>query len=250
MALGRSGTESTWQIIGRLTGKETPSVEYTGSNTKESVSFFKNQIGTKWLTEYMCILQNTYSDASVVGFKWKPHSESFYSPASQAGLELMSILVKPQIKVVRSRRNPLNVYISRRKHSSTDKPSAHCDKNNTKCLNKHLQTGKGIKIDLEDMYQTMNKITENENGIDANLKKLKVPHILVSYEKLYKTDDAEEWMRIFRFLGKGPTKDLTKEMVNDSMKYVATTNPQNVSISNYDEVVNFLKGTKFEKLIE
>ena len=79
----------------------------------------------------------------------------------------------------------------------------------------------------------------------------KVSLIKVLYELLYYSKNAEKWFRIFRFLGRGPGFHLTKEQVEIAMETVATSNKpsHNVSISNYKEVRDVLKGTEFESLL-
>jgi len=79
-----------------------------------------------------------------------------------------------------------------------------------------------------------------------------VKYIEVSYEKLYNPkneEDAEEWMRIFRFLGRGPGEGLTMADVRDTFSMAATTvASRNETISNFREVEKDLRNTEFEHL--
>ena len=112
MTLGRSGSGSTWQIIGNLTGFETPSQEYTGGGPAKSERFFQQHAGNnndRWLLRNLCSKQLNYPEAGVVGFKWKPF-ETIFSPPAQAGLRRTASLKRPEILVVRSRRNLLVSY--------------------------------------------------------------------------------------------------------------------------------------------
>jgi len=247
MSLGRSGTSSTAQVIGSLTGYDTPCQEYTGKDTHDSKLFFNQNTGTKWLTTYLCEMQKKYKKAAVIGFKWKPYPNAIYLPSSQEGLKLMAIQDNPQIKVVRSKRNLVDVYLSRKKHEND--VAAHCTVGNTTCIKMHKESAVGLTIDTEDLLSFLKYTTTEEEKVDDMLEELGVPHIMVSYENLYNADNAEEWMRIFRFLGKGPTEKLTMKIVQKAMNHVSTSVPQSKSMSNYDEVANSLKGTSYENLL-
>jgi len=85
------------------------------------------------------------------------------------------------------------------------------------------------------------------------LMKMKIPHVQVTYERLYYNgDDTSEWRKIFKFLGVGPahSKDLTRRHLEGAMEHVATSIPmQNVTLKNFDAVSKILKGTEFEGLL-
>jgi hypothetical protein len=78
---------------------------------------------------------------------------------------------------------------------------------------------------------------------------MSVPHVQVSYEKLYHQDNAEEWMQIFRFLGVGPGTGLTRQQVDDVAHEFTASPHHRESNYNYDEVEKVLKGTRFENLL-
>ena len=52
MSQGRSGSTVTWQVLGNLSGYETPSNELTGQNLKESVEFFKEKDSPRWMMNH------------------------------------------------------------------------------------------------------------------------------------------------------------------------------------------------------
>lgn len=252
MTLGRSGSGSTWQIIGNLTGMETPSEEYTGGGSHDSQRFFKAigpGDGGKWMLKNLCSKQKKFPSAAAVGFKWKPFSVSMYSPASLEGLELVAKSHDPQIKIVRSRRNLLDVMISKVKHKDSDAP-AHCAVGDKKCLEKHLAAGTDMNLPTEKLLDTLDAWHQEEADVDDLLANMGLPHVSVTYEKLYHSDDATEWMRIFRFLGKGPVEGLTMDGVRGAMEHADTSNPsQRMTLANYDEVEKILKGSKYEHLL-
>jgi len=122
MSLGRSGTASMYQVLYKLSSsklneKGIPRMyEYTGGSTEKSQIFFQQTIPAEdiygdWLVQLMCHEQNQHPNAGVVGFKWKPYKTTLTEDNARQGLELLSRL--KDIKVIRSRRNLLDVQISR-----------------------------------------------------------------------------------------------------------------------------------------
>ena len=80
-----------------------------------------------------------------------------------------------------------------------------------------------------------------------NLSLNGIPYIHVSYEKLYHSESAEEWMRIFRFLGRGPGHGLTMQTVRESFSIAATTTAKrNDKIANFKDVEESLRNAKYE----
>ena len=255
MSLGRSGSSSTWQILGALTGQETKSVEYTGSSRDQSIAFFEKigaNDGGKWILKYLCQAQKPYPHAGIVGFKWKPNW-SIQMEASVNGLKLLGKM--KSIKVVRSRRNLLDVLLSRYKHKRTLRSNehvpAHCIVGDKACLEKQLKAGKGVELPDHKIVELLKTLTAEENEVDKQLKEFGVPSVHASFEKLYYNNDPNEWKRIMHFVA-GPVsaRHLTIAKVRSSMKHASTTHPShNVTISNYEEIVKLLRGTEFEKLL-
>lgn len=256
MSLGRSGSGSTWQVIGNLSGKETPSDEYTGKSTEASVKFFKEHgHDDKWLLQYLCQKQKKHRKAKLVGFKWKPYAPIFSAPAAQSGLKTIAALKEPMIKVVRLRRNLLDVQISRRKHSLHTTTAAHCMKGDSKCIQNSMFTGLDLYTgEMDRLYDRLEFLQAHEDRVDDLLTKMNVPFVQVKYERLYNVDgkggDLEEWEKVFSFLGVGPATNLTHKQLERGMKHAATHPPgHNMTLANYDEVAEALKGTKFEDLL-
>ena len=265
ISLGRSGTKVMWQVISRLTGHCLFTQEYTGSNPKDSRSFFSGiKLGNNgnWVLRYLCVQQQKFKEkGGIIGFKWKPHKHSFgkIHEKSNDGLRMIGQYTNPQIKVITSSRNPLDVYLSTLKHHKLSKQKhsgedsgvkiSHCLQDDMECVNAHKSVGSNIHVPLDKLLYHLQK-NSRDTEVDLQLKRFNVTHIKVSYEKLFESNDVEEWMRIFRFLGRGPGFHLTKEQVEIAMETVATSNKpsHNVLISNYKEVRDVLKGTEFESL--
>ena len=255
MSLGRSGSSSTWQVLGSLTGQETKSVEYTGSSRSASIRFFE-KIGPNdngmWVLKYMCFMQQLFPKAGVVGFKWKPNRSILSMDASVNGLKLLGKLKNPSIKVVRSRRNLLDVLISRYKHKrSTANIPAHCRVGDKACLEKQLKAGLGVDLPAYKLLSLLKTLTKEENDVDKRLKEYGVPRISASFDKLYYSDDASEWQKILQFLSPNAAKRIGSiSDVRKAMQHQATSHPSHkMTIRNFDEVRNAINGTKFEKLL-
>lgn len=249
MSIGRTGSGSTFQVLSNLTGMETPSEEYTGSNPIQSTRFFRHvqNDGGWWVTENLCKKQRLYPDAGIVGFKWKPW-KSIYSQPAIDGLNFIAQSQNPTIKVVRLRRNLLDVYLSGLKHKH--RVPGHCRSGDEECFEKHRLAGTNMTVPANEALEFLEEMTRDEDDVDALLDRLNVPHVHVTYGKLYHSDTADEWMKIFEFLGVGPAEGLTRQQVNDAMGMESTSNAHHKdSVLNYDELRGALEGTKFENLL-
>ena len=211
-----------------------------------------------WILSYLCAQQNEYTDkGGIIGFKWKPIEQGWGNKASLDGLRMIGHHTNPPIKVISSSRNPLDLILSHEKHKKlneiekqTGKHLAHCSQDDKECINAHKKLGSGIHVTLDTLLDTLRSLSNRGIMVDKFLKEFNVSHIKVSYEKLYQSNDTEEWMRIFRFIGRGPGSNLSKERVEKSLESVVTSQPfHNSSMSNYKEVRDILIGTEFESLL-
>lgn len=252
LARGRSGSGSTLQVLGSLTGEHIPGDhEITGSSPKQAYKVFERigpNDGGNWVLNDLCKKQRQHPKAGLVAFKWKPYGDAMFSPATIAGLDLISRAVDPKIKIVRLRRNLLDNFISDRKHENA-KLLSHCRAGHQRCIKKHKKAGTNLTLSVTDLLAFLESETNQEDTVDKFLVNMSVPHVQVSYEKLYHQDNAEEWMQIFRFLGVGPGTGLTRQQV-DGVAHAFTASPHHgESIYNYDEVEKALRGTRFENLL-
>jgi hypothetical protein len=274
MSLGRSGTHSTWQVMGNLTGMETFAHEYTGVNSKASNKLWK-QVGddSDWIISHMCGKQKKYGDPEeapdgIVGFNWKPVWEHFKNhPGPKLGLQKVAELAenggnpRTTIRVVRSRRNLLDVHLSRVKHAHSEQilPDnrvlpPHCHFGSIQCVALHARAAKNLSMpDIESLYTTLHDLFERENSIDRLLEELRVPTVHVSYDKLYYPQNSEEgsleWNRIFKFLGK--RSNFTWNEITESMEHIPSTKRKShpETVENYEEVEAALRGTDLEMLL-
>jgi len=254
MCLSRSGSSATWQIMGELTGRATQANELTGSRENQNRRFFSHMElhnHGNWAMRWLCQEQEKYPDAGMVGFQWKPYGGTFLSEPSLGALKMIAVSHDPSIKVVRLRRNLLDKAISDYKHATYKNVPSHCKIGHEKCISKHQEAMAGLRLPVDVLMKSLYKDYEEEALVDKILVDLHVPHIQVSYEKLYFGEDiAQEWMRIFKFLGVGPTEGLKKEEIFDSMSLAPTGNAiHNETLQNYHEIRDALLNTIFENLL-
>lgn len=253
LTLGRSGSGSTWQIIGNLTGQETPSEELTGSSSRMSEKFFaslSSQNDSRWMLDNLCSKQQKYPLAGAVGFKWKPFPATFFGQPAKAALETVALSDSPQIRVIRNRRNLLDIVISSYKHERAN-VKAHCLRGDKRCLLRHQKFGTGLVLPTKELLNRLKTLSDAEDRVDRMLEEMEVPHVQVTYERLYYGgDDTSEWTKIFRFLGRGPSEGISRAQLEGAMHLVATHNPsQKSTLANFEAVSKVLTGTKFEDLL-
>ena len=252
--------------MSRLTGNCFEVEEYTGENSIASKPFFnsiKEGNNGNWILGYLCKEQIKHEGkGGIIGFKWKPNKPSVFNNASVDSLRMIAHYTdppyddNPQIKIISSKRNMLDVLLSRIKHHRMNKAAnlkmriPHCRLDDVECLKIHKDFGTGLRVPIEDLLEKLKKLHKYQKKSENVLKDLRVPHIKVSYDKLFNGDISKEWKKIFQFIGRGPVNNLSKELLEKAMEHVATSSPfHNVTILNYEEVRDILVGTSFEKLL-
>lgn len=261
MSSGRSGSSSTWQILSTLTGQETASLEYSGSNEKANREFFATHQDAAWLEGLFCEQKKSSPQAGMVGTKWKPGSIDVLF-GMQGALETLLWMRhnSESVKLVRSVRNALDVHISGVKHKSDGtkpKVQSHCRSfiatvQKEACLKHHLVAGTNITLETQGLVNGLRKFIQMEEGVNRLLAALKIPFVSVTYEGLYYPQDgsASSWMRIFDFLGIGPRTNLTMQDVKGAMTHMPTHNDfHNVTLANYEEVRSVLENANLGHLL-
>ena len=256
---GRSGSDATWATLSTLAGGRSALGEHTGENQVRTMDFLGSMTeeeGAWWVTEHLCQFAHRHCDKPLAAFKWKPFVDSFNLPAAQGMLKKIAAFDQPsRIKVVFMTRNPLDVLISKIKHKKSKREieneiAAHCAVDDKECIEKQKQVGSGLQLPTQSLLKDLKDSLEAFSVFEDTLETMNVAHVKTSYEELYNRDDAEEWMNIFRYLGRGPTKNLTMSDVIGSFALAPTfQNNHNESLANYVEVRDLLMGTEFEKLL-
>jgi hypothetical protein len=298
MSLGRSGTDSTWQILKNLTGTKMKAIEIVGGSEDETVDFFRaveglrseadtwaldetydwrakggskmstrgfyfhikdfcangNCIDGKWIFKWFCEEQQRYKEiGGLVGFKWKAYMSALRTKPAHNALKLVAELgvSNTPIRVIRSRRNILDVYLSELKHSLQDDLPDHCKADNADCIQKHASIRLFVPVD--EMFEWLLKAYDEEDEIDSLLSGMGIRTVHVEYDELYYAQTEQEglkqWYKIFKFLDQ--RHDWTWDDIAGAAGIKPTTKSRShkVLIDNFDEVFGRLKGTKLERFV-
>ena len=231
-------------------------LEYTGGNTDKQMEFFSKHEDERWLIDLLCQRRRQYPSAGIIGMKWKLVPELLSLSGVKYALRFITDSHDPSVKVIRLRRNPLDVLISRHKHTVADsdpktKLKAHCRKGD-KCIDKWLKASSGLHLPTKYLLKDLHDTVRSEDTVDKFLVRRGVPHLPVTYERLYSGDETaiEEWQNVFEFLGRGPAEGLTIEQLRNSQSTLVTHYAfHNQTLANYEEVRKVLKGTKYQGLL-
>jgi len=225
-------SEVIWKVVGDYTG------EGKGSNLHEFMEAgspgmdlfhqIEGSDGAHRLLDFMCEKQKEEPESRFVGFDWKPLPNTFSSQTSINGLKLLANSSSSPVKVIRIRRNPLDAVISQQMAKLDSKISLSTD---------FLVTG-------------LATFTKDEDSYDKVLEDMNIPHIHVSYEKLFQTYSASEWQRILHFLDieKRVTFKKVGRIADQVIERSQNRNHRKI-LKNYDEVKHALTGTGFEGLL-
>merc|ERR1711907_732407 len=191
-----------------------------------------------------------------------------------------SIQQGPPVRVLRSRRNPIDVVLSRHKHDVNKALGPHCkgdDPNFIKECLKQYDVGKQTIPNVNEFYKKALKLWNQENEVDSLLREMKIPTAFVTYDALfYPANEKEgeyEWNRALRFARGGPIRPedvdatgggggvstdnnrdhhwKTWKDIQGSMKFAATTSSRNHKdlISNWEEFREKIAGTPLEQFL-
>lgn len=266
MALGRSGSSITWETMSALTGKRNTAYEITGGNFAKTAAYFDKleqdpSKGHDWAIDRLCKIRKYREDAQgagISGFQWKPYTNGFDHKYGIEGLKKIAEHRDSTIYVVYLRRNPIDCRLSnnlrheRSKLRGSSKIAAHSTVGDEACIKKFSAYDHGHVFPVgNELLEWLRQEKLDYSKIKGMLRYLKVEFITVSYEKLYDTDDAEEWMRIFKFLQRGPSAGLSIDNVRATFRMASTRSKGgwNDTIENYAEVEHTLVGTEFERLL-
>ena len=252
---GRSGSEATWSTLSTLAGSESAIGEHTGENKVKAMDFLggvTEEAGAWWVTKHLCQFAHAQCDKPLSAFKWKPFVDSFQLPAAQGMLKKIATFNQPRIKVIFMTRNPLDVLISKAKHKKAKKGKIgdHCAIDDEECVERMKKAGSGLQLPTQSLLNDLKDSLDAFKFFEDTFEEMNIAHVKTTYEDLYNRDDADEWMKIFRYLGRGPTKNLTMQDVSGSFALAPTfQRNHNESLANYVEVRDLLMGTDFEKLL-
>jgi len=287
VSFGRAGTTSTWDIIAGLTGEYIPNAsEDEGKDKAAARAFFAKQNQTEhgkcWLERLLCdkqrIVKKAYKDglgkSSIFGTKWKPWHQGLNTTQAREALQWLS--TQKQIKILHNTRNMIDMFISQNKHRTLatlfgNERTAHCydDRElklsdetwqklirmgipkDTPCVQIFKEIEARTKLQIPHMMDYFEKNSLQTDFTSEMLDYYNVSRVTVTYEKLYFTDHAEEWMRIFRYLGFGPQQNLTLDHVFAKTAFQKTSvNDRSKRMANYGEVAKTLGCTRYSKYLD
>lgn len=259
ISFGRSGSTVTWDTMTTLASprRGQKSSESTGRNTHTSleplIRMNQTEHGKCWMQRILCDHQEENrkltkagkGKSKIIGTKWKPFLVAFNHTKSREALEWIADM--PFIKVIYSERNPLDITISRYKHIAYDVPS-HCF--GEECKKEHESHNQDLVLPFDYMWTSMSNLTEESTAVKQILNEYDVDRVEVTYERLYYSRGAEEWMKIFRYLQAGPQQNLTKAQVFAKIEHVEThPKSRQDAIANYVQVEAALNETDFAKYL-
>lgn len=257
MADGRTGSSITWMTISRMTGFPNIAHEYTGQQKEATTKFFDSidpKVGSHFAVKELIELQhdatkNITRGEGVVGFQWKPIR---YGITHEYGQGALDEIAAKGIRVIHLTRSPLDRLISNKKHvQSNGALEAHCPAGDEECIKEHHEHEKAIVLPTgEELVHSMRVGLGHDRKTADLLSTRGIRHIHVDYDRLYHLKIANEWMRIFKFLGRGPKEDLTMEEVQSNFDLAPTTASQHKDmIANFDQVQKTLEGAGLAYLI-
>ncbi len=168
-------------------------------------------------------------------------------PYGKGALKTIASFDNPKIKVIFLTRNPLDRYISNKRHEgyqhSQDVP-AHCAIDDEECVQRHRAHSKELVFKHRKQMVRDIKHAKNIDELAKDLLSMSgVDFLSVTYENLYSVDDVGEWIRIFDFLGRSPKdvenykENLTRKDVEKAFAIAPTsTNEHNETITNFEDV--------------
>jgi hypothetical protein len=213
-----------------------------------------NCIDGKWIFKWFCEEQQRHKDiGGLVGFKWKAYMSALRTEPAHNALKLIAELgvSNTPIRVIRSRRNPFDVYLSELKHSMQEDLPDHCKADDEDCMQKHASIQ--LVVPVDEMFEWLQNTFDEENEIDALLSEMGIRTVHVEYDDLYysrtEQEGLTEWNKLFKFLGQ--RHDWTWGDIEGAAGLKPTTKSRShkVMIENFDAVFQRLKGTKLEHFV-
>ena len=241
LSKGRSG--SSWMcvdIIPSLKPGTPPLDEEILGRGEENVIALPNplEVAQLYLQKRRLLCPN-----KTIGFKWKPAP-----PTSTHHDELMKWVHENDFPVVHNHRNPLDLVLSVLKHRSDLELFSHCK--TKECVDRHKNIRVQVNITrmLEHMHRSINEHAER----NMQLTRFGIRFIDVYYDDLIYAADERRLSTLqslidFIYPNEGIIGTLSN--LDSSQIEITTEYDHSKLILNFDEVVEALRGTSFEKYI-
>ena len=236
---GRSGTKFINDKIAKIFNVEYKHVgnEIYGGNSDDMLNI-KNPV--KFTKQFF----TKYPNIKHCGFHWKPYC------LNENYLKVFSYIKTNNIKVLINKRNFLDVIISDNKHVNND-IKAHYKSNNTslkKVRNIH------VTLNASTIVSELSNYEKKHAKVIVLLKNNNINYLEIFYDTL-KNKKKRDWIKIIKFLE--PSIDINRKyktkllntLKNDTLKKTTIMKHYEI-IRNYDDILNALTGTKYEKYID
>ena len=186
---------------------------------------------------------------------WKPFETTVRLPEFEESIRFLASMRNPRVKVIRTRRNLLDVWISRQKHNSVklsgNKIRGHCESGNDECILRHLNTTRNMELPTNQLLQWIDKTTKSEDTVDAMLDAYNVKHVHLSYENIFKNGAntrRKEIAMVLEFL-RFDSNQTALASLEELIGHASTITPRE-SLVQYEEIKSVLFGTKYSDLLE
>lgn len=181
------------------------------------------------------------------GFKWMPSNweEKYY--------DVLEWVARRQIPVVFNYRNPIDQFLSKRKHSGHRDLPAHCKPGDEKCIEAFIDSSL-IEVDVKQLLSFLKgqfPFVSHEE-IFSILITRNVNFFPIAYESLIGEQESalRAWREIFEFIDPSRNWDgLTNESIASDNLAVTSSESHRDKIKNYEEVRAALRGTRFAPLL-
>jgi len=187
---------------------------------------------------------NKYPNIKHIGFQWKPYI------LNKTYLKVLPYIKTNNIKVLINKRNWLDVILSESKRVNNDIKSHY------KSNNKQFQKALNIRVTLNASTIISQLVAREKRYAEVIvlLKNNNINYLEIFYDTL-KKKKQRDWIKIIKFLD--PSIDINRKyktklretLKNDRFKKTTIMKHYEI-ITNYDDILNALIGTEYEKYID
>lgn len=184
--------------------------------------------------------------AGIIGFKFKPSVD-----VRGKYVHVFNWWRDKKVRIIYMYRNGLDVLMSERKHKESDVP-AHCQ--TTECTRQHLSIRFKLTIGNKLLSQ-LERFEKQRGAYLTMLHELGLEIFEVQLETFFVigtlAQKTKAWLEVIKFLAPAKVKSVTNARVEHAIHLISSTSPdhQSQQVTNYDDVVKTLTGTRFQGLL-
>ena len=132
-----------------------------------------------WVKEALCSQQS--EDAHMLGFPWLTLGDMSKNGQSIETLKAIAKLPKDSVKVVRYRRNILDMISRQEQHLTALKEN---------------QASHSVTLDKKTLLKSLTHWNARQKAVDKFLEEAQIPHIVVDHEKLFPFNDWKDLVNV------------------------------------------------------